>query len=116
MATMNTSQRLPVTVVVTKADGSPGDVQNMVWASSDETIVTAAMDAGGLTGFVNAVAASANAARIVCTGDADLGAGVVPLIGTSEDITVTQDPATQASSIVVNFGAAEARPPAVILP
>ncbi len=115
MAQMNTSQRLPVTVVVTKADGTPGEVQNMVWASSDETVVTTEMDATGLAGFVNAVAASANPARIVCTGDADLGAGVVPLIGTSEDITVVQDPATQASSIVVNFGAPEARPAGVTL-
>jgi len=114
MATMNTSQRLPVTVVITKADGSPADVQNMVWASSDETVVTPAMDANGTSGFVNAVAASDNAARLVCTGDADLGAGVVPLIGTSEDITVTQDPATQASSIVINFGAAEDKPTVIL--
>ena len=110
MATMNSSQRFSVTVSTPRADGTEADVQNMVWASSDETIVTVAMDAGGKTGFVNAVAASDNTARVVMTCDADLGAGVLTLTGTSEDITVTQDPATQAQSISIVFGAPEAKP------
>lgn len=112
MATLNTSQRLPVTVNITRADGQPAQVQNMVWASSDETVVVAAMDAGGTTGFVNAVAVSTAPARIVMTADADLGDGVLSLSATSEDITVTQDPATQASNIQITFGAPEAKPAA----
>ncbi len=106
---MTTRQRLAVVVKVTRDDGSDGTVQNMVWASSDETVLTTVMDDTGLTGFVNAVAAG-GPARISCTGDADLGAGVIPIIGTSEDVDVTTDPRDQASAITITFGAAEDKP------
>ena len=105
MATMNSSERIPVTISTPNTAGVETDVQDMVWASSDETVVTTEMDSTGKSGFLNAVAAGPNAARVVMTCDADLGAGVVTLTFTTEDITVTQDPATQAQSIVVTLGA-----------
>lgn len=116
MATMNTSQMIPVTLAFFLADGTtPAAVQagSIVWATSDATVVTATPDAtDASTGFISAVAVSVAPARVTFTADADLGAGVVTITGVTEDIDVTQDPATLAQSIRITLGAPVAKVPA----
>ena len=114
MAELTTRTKVPYAISVNKADGTPGTVQNLVAASSDETVIRAVPDdATGLTGFVESVAPSqvdADGAaipnRVTWTGDADLGPGVNNLIAISEDVTVIVDPRDQASVINVTLGAA----------
>lgn len=109
MATLNTSQKFVASLLITKADGSPAAVDGApVWASSDATQVTVTPSADGMSAEINSVAPSAagSTARITVTADADLGTGVIPLIGVSEDITVTVDPASLASVLTVNLGSA----------
>jgi hypothetical protein len=57
-----------------------------VWAGSDDTVLTVVASADGLSATVSGVAPGAG--RVVVTGDADLGAGVVPITGTL-DFTIT---------------------------
>lgn len=111
MATMNTSQRLPFVLDPKLADGvTSAPVDGLpVYASSDETIARVVVDPAdptGKTGWFESVAASANLVRMSITADADLGAGVVTLTGVSEDVTVSQDPATQASVLTFSFAPA----------
>lgn len=104
MASLTTRQQVDATITVTKADGSPGSLDGVpVWASSDETVLTVAAGADGMSAVVSTVAPG-GPARVSVTADADLGAGVVPLIGTSEDILVTVDSRDQASVITIALG------------
>jgi hypothetical protein len=64
------------------------------WASSDETVVTVAAAADGMSAEVVGVAPGT--ARVVVTADADLGSGVTPLTGVQE-YTVTAGAATTLS-------------------
>ncbi len=112
MAEMKTSEHIAVTLEVF-ADAAftiPAEVEGaIVWVSSDETVVRANITevATGKTGFIEAVAAGK--ARMVWTGDADLGSGVVPLTVESEEITVTPDPAV-AGFFKITLGAPEPKP------
>jgi hypothetical protein len=80
-----------------KVDGAP------VWASSDETVVTATASADGLSAVVNTVAPGLG--RITVTADADLGAGVKTLTIVSEDINVTLGTSQEASVLSFSLGA-----------
>lgn len=106
---MNTSERISVTLEFFLRDGTtPATVQDgsIVWASSDETVVRAVPDAADAkTGFLESVAESTTPARVTFTADADMGAGVVTITGVTEDIDVTQDPATIANTIRITLGA-----------
>ncbi len=63
-----------------------------VWASSDETIATVAADVGGLSATLTAV--RPGTCSITVTGDADLGEGTTPIVGTL-DVEVTPGQAVQ---------------------
>jgi predicted NUDIX family NTP pyrophosphohydrolase len=120
MATMNTSEMIPVTLEFFLADGvTQASVQqdSIVWASSDETVVTATPDAtNAATGFIRSVAVSVAPARVTFTADADMGAGVVTITAVTEDIDVTQDPATLANTIRVTLGAPVPKAQAPVAP
>ncbi len=111
MATLTTRQQFAaITIAITTADGRPATVDGpVVWASSDETVLTVAPAADGLSGVINAGAAG-GPARVTFTADADLGAGVVNITGVTEDITVTTDPRDLASTFTVNLGTATDKP------
>jgi hypothetical protein len=111
MAQLTTRQMVHATLAVTKADGSAGQVEagSVVWASSDETVVLAAPSADGMEADISSVAPG-GPARFTVTADADLGAGVVNIIGVSEDILVTADPRDQASIINITLGAPTDKP------
>lgn len=81
---------------------------DIVWASSDETVLLALPNPGGLSGKIRSVAPG-GPAKVSFTGDADLGAGVVPIIGITEDITVIPGVAGPAAIITVVLGAASAK-------
>lgn len=106
MADINTSQAIPATLAITNAAGAPAPVDGVpVWASSDETVLTVAAAADGLSALVSSVAPGT--ARVTVSADADLGAGVIPIAGVSEDINVTVDPANLASVMTLTLGAAQ---------
>lgn len=104
MANFTTRQHIIATLSFTKADGTPGTVEagSVTAASSDDTVMTAAVLADG-TVDIEAVAAG-GPARIVVQADADLGAGVVSITGTSEDCIVTTDPRDQATTVTITMG------------
>lgn len=103
--TINTSQNFPnVTLTITNAAGNPAPVDGVpVWASSDDTVLGVVAAADGMSAVVNSVAPGT--ARITVSADADTGAGVVPITGVSEDVTVVVDPASMASVMTLNLGA-----------
>lgn len=119
MATLTTRQHVAFKIEPQKAnnpDGSPGgpatvEPGSVVVASSDETVITVTLDpANELAGDVMAVAAGGSAARFSVSADADMGAGVVTITGTSEDIDVTADPRDAATSFVITLGAPVDKP------
>lgn len=96
---MTDSQKVDLTIQPVDAKGKPALLDGVpTWASSDETVVTVVAAADGLSATVSAVAMGS--ARVVVTGDADLGTGVTPITGTL-DFTIT---AGQAISINVTAG------------
>lgn len=112
MAEFNTSQQCPVTLVITNAAGNPAQVQGApTWATSDATVITVTPAADGMSAVVASVAPG-GPARITVSADADLGAGVSTITGVSEDITIVEDPANQASVMTLTLGAPEAKPAA----
>lgn len=87
METMRDDQKMTLAVKAVDAKGFPALVDGVpTWASSDETVVTVVPAADGMSGEVTAVAPGT--ARVVVTGDADLGAGVTPITGI-DDFTIT---------------------------
>jgi hypothetical protein len=105
MADINTDQNFPnVTLSITDSRGRPARVDGVpVWASSDETVLVATPAADGMSAVVDTVAVGT--ARITISADADLGNGVQPITGVSEDVNVTQGPSTVAATMTLNLGA-----------
>ena|SRR5216684_108654 len=120
MATLTTRQHATGTIAPVKADGTPGTIQagSVVVASSDATVITVTTDpANELSVDVSAVAASALdpagnplPSRFTVSADADMGAGVVTITGTSEDIFVTVDPRDLATSFTITLGSPVDKP------
>lgn len=110
MADINTDQNYPnVALSITDSRGRPARVDGVpVWASSDETVLTVAAAADGMSAVVDTVAAGT--ARITVSADADLGAGVTEITGVSEDVNVTIGPNSVASTIALNLGAPADKP------
>lgn len=105
MADITTDQNYPsVALAITNNRGQPAPVEagSVTWASSDETVLTVAPAADGMTAAVDTV--GAGTARISVTADADLGAGVSTITGVSEDVNVTIGPNSVASHMVLNLG------------
>lgn len=110
MADINTDQNFPnVTLSITDSRGRAAVVDGVpVWASSDETVVTVSPSADGMVAVVDTV--GAGVARISVTADADLGAGVEQIIGTSEDINVVLGPGHKATNISLSLGTPADKP------
>jgi len=87
------------TVSFVDAKGKPAKVDGApVWASDNEAVATVVADATGLTAVVTPV--DIGTAQISVTADADLGAGVVELIG----LGTVEVIGGQAATAVINFG------------
>lgn len=105
MANLLNTQEAPVSIAITNSQGNPAPVDGVpVWASSDETVVTVVAADDGMSARVIA-GVPGGPARVTVTADADMGAGVTTIQGVTEDITVTLDPAQQASVITLTVGA-----------
>lgn len=74
-ATINDHQILPLAITPKDRDGDVVDVENVVWTSSDTSIVTVQPEPDGLTCFATSTGAVGEA-TVTCTADADLGDGV----------------------------------------
>lgn len=103
-ATLNTDQHYEnVTLSITDSRGRAAAVEGApVWASSDETVLTVAAAADGMSASIETVAPGT--ARVTVSADADLGAGV------TEEIEVTLAPAGAASVITLTLPAATEKP------
>lgn len=100
-----TSQSIPASLTITDSQGRPAEVDGIpVWASSDETVLTVQAEADGMDATIVTVAPGT--ARVTVHADADLGDGVVDLVGVSEDVTVTVNPNSMASVVTLELGAA----------
>jgi hypothetical protein len=110
MATINTDQNFPnVVLSITDSKGRPAKVDGVpVWASSDETVLTATPSADGMSGVVDTVAPGT--ARITITADANLTGDVETITGVSEDVVVSLGPGSKASVIVLNLGTPADKP------
>jgi hypothetical protein len=99
-----TAQTIPASLSITDSQGRPAEVDDVpVWASSDETVLTVEAEADGMTASIVTVAPGT--ARVTVHADADLGDGVVDLVGVSEDVTVTVNPNSMASVVTLELGA-----------
>ena len=109
MANANTSQQFNATLTITNALGNPAPVEagSIVWASSDETVVSVTASPDGMSAVVPCIAPGT--ARISVSADADLGSGVQTITGVSEDIVVVIDPNSLASVMTLTLGAPVAK-------
>jgi hypothetical protein len=95
MPDVTVNQNFPnAKITITDTAGNPANVDGVpVWASSDETVLVAVPAADGMTGLVDTVGPG-GPAHVTVTADADLGAGIVPLVVVFPDINVTAGSAT----------------------
>jgi len=105
----DTDNNFAVVLSIKNARGEDAPVDgDIVWTSSDETVLLPVPDAGGKTGTIKTVAPShldaageMLPARVTFTGDADLGNGVEPIVGVTEDITLSLGANSRASLFTV---------------
>jgi hypothetical protein len=89
---LTATQQTIATLVIEDSRGNPARVDGVPqWASSDPNIVSVTPDANGMSAVVASV--GTGTAQISVTADADLGAGVLPLVGVA-DIEVVSGQAT----------------------
>lgn len=101
-----------LTIMDSHSPPRPAPVDGVpIWASSDETVVRVTAADDGMSATITPVAPTPTdvngapiPARITVTADADLGAGVVPITGVSEDILVQLDPNSAASVVAIALG------------
>lgn len=87
MFTLPDDKTAAAAVAYVDAKGNPAVVDGVpVWSSSDESIVTVAAAADGLSAVVTPVG-PLGAAQVKVEADADLGAGITPII-TLADVEV----------------------------
>lgn len=97
--TMDTAQQCPVSIVVVDRKGKPvGTDGPPTWLASNTDVVALTPSADGLSCTVVAVGIPGTA-TVQVTADADLGSGVVNLVGTIDfEITPTQGTAIQITA------------------
>ena len=102
----NTDFNLPVSVQIKNSRGQDAPATDVIWASSDETVLrvvpTDPPDPTSRSMVVQTVAVGS--ARVTVTADADIGAGVATITGVSEVVNVADGPGSVASTIAFTFG------------
>ena len=97
-----TNQSASAALTITNAAGQPAAVDGVpVWASSDETVLRVTASADGMSALIETVAPGT--AHIAVTADADVGTGVAPIIGVTDDVTVAVNPASMASVVTITL-------------
>lgn len=94
-----------IVLEIKKLDGSPATVDGIpVWSSSDDTVMSArGVSADGMRAD-SIEFLTAGSAKMVITADADMGAGVVPLVGETEMHDVTVGTSGRAATIAIQLG------------
>jgi hypothetical protein len=85
---LTATQFCPLALRITDRRGNPAQVQNPVWTSSDTTIATVTPDPADPLKAVVAAVGPVGAALISFDGDADLGEGVLDIIGTLDVVVI----------------------------
>jgi hypothetical protein len=98
--TLTATQEADVEAKITDARGNPAQVQNPQWVSTEPQIVEVVDTPDPLKVVLKAVGPTDEASQVQFTADADLGSGVLPIIGLL-DVVVT---AGQAMIVEVTAG------------
>ncbi len=77
---LKATQNVELSVTITDKKGNPAGVENGVWETTDEAVVTVD-DNGGDSATVSAVG-TPGTATVTYTADGDLGEGVMEIVGT----------------------------------
>lgn len=104
MFTMSATQKVDLTIAPQDKKGNPAPVQDVTWVTDNSEVLALTPSADGLTCTVAAVGpltAAGTPARVTVSADADMGAGVVTIVGFL-DVEIT---AGQATIIAINPGA-----------
>jgi hypothetical protein len=105
---LTATQDAPIQAICKDAKGNPATVEGASFTSSDETIVALKPDPTDPMKTTLSAVGPLGAALVTFSADADLGAGVVPIIGTM-DVVVNPGQATvvelQAGAPVEQTGA-----------
>jgi len=105
--TLTADQEVVVSLVIEDRYGNPAPVDGLpAWETSAATVLTLRVSADGMSAVVSAAGPAGNS-QVKVTCDADLGAGVVEIIGLL-DVTVTGG---QASVVALSPGTPSTRPP-----
>jgi len=103
--TMTATQQFTASITITDRKGRPAPVDGVpTWAAENPTVVTLTPAADGMSCLVAAQGVGTSAYNV--NADADLGSGVVPIIGSSS-VTVTPGVATL---VTLTEGAVEEQP------
>jgi hypothetical protein len=89
---INIMQKLPVKLLITDAKGNPAAVDGAPTWTVDNNLITLTPSADGMSCDC-AAAGGIGTSTVTATVDADLGAGVTPILGTL-DIEIDAGPAT----------------------
>lgn len=112
MANITTDQNYPnvkLMIMDSSVPPRPAMVDGIpMWASSDATILTVVASADGMSAIVDTVAPGV--ARITVSADADVGAGVIPITGVSDDVIVSMGTKGLASVMSLDLGASADKP------
>jgi len=103
---LTATQNAPVAATATDSKGNPAPVENPKWESSDPAIVLLIADARDPMKTTVSAVGPLGASLITFTADADLGAGIVPVIGTM-DVVVNPG---QATVVEIQAGAPVEQP------
>ena len=102
MVTLNTEQKVKVTVRPLTAGGQPATVDGVPgWAVSDPALATLEVAPDGLSAYV--FAGQPGTGQVMVSADADLTAGVREIVG-QLDLTVT---AAEAATLLLETGSIE---------
>lgn len=105
MLTLTATQQCRLSVNITDKKGNPAQIDGRpVWGSSDGAVLTITDDADGMGATI--IAGSTGTAQVNVAADADLGEGVVAIVGLL-DVTVV---AGQAAMLALATGTPEEQP------
>jgi hypothetical protein len=105
MADITATQQFTATIKITNRKGGPAQVDGIpTWAVENPTVASITPAADGLSALI--VAQGVGTSKYNVNADADLGAGVVPIIGEG---TVNVSPGV-ATTISLTEGPAEEQP------
>lgn len=86
---LTATQQADLEVKVMDRRGNPAPVQDPKWEASEPAVASVEVDANNpLKAVVKAVGAVDDASLVTFTADADMGDGVVPIIGTLDLVVV----------------------------